>query len=72
MQFVVDEPLAPAGNVQVYDVAPGTGSTQYTTVVFRHAPAGPLIGPGFGGIDVPVTIAVAVAVQPIASVTVTV
>ena len=73
MQVPTEEPEEPLGTVQIYEVAPGTGSIQYTTPLSpRQAPAGPLISPG-GLVDEPVTptTAVAVAEQPLASVTVT-
>jgi hypothetical protein len=55
IEFVVELPVQPEGNVQVYVVAPGTAVVEYVLVLFVHTEALPVIEPGCAGIDEVVT-----------------
>jgi hypothetical protein len=48
--FVVDVPVQPPGNVQVYDVAPATAVMEYVFVVPEQIVVVPEIVPGVAGI----------------------
>ena len=49
MEVVVEEPLQPAGNVHVYDVAPVTAEMLYPFALPEQTVALPVIVPGFAG-----------------------
>ena len=50
IEFVVDVPVQPPGNVQVYDVAPATAVIEYVFVVPEQIVTVPEIVPGVVGI----------------------
>ena len=53
--FVVEDPVQPPGNVQLYDVAFATGVMLYIFTEFAHTLALPAITPGVPGIGETVT-----------------
>jgi hypothetical protein len=55
IEFVVDVPLQPPGNVQVYDVAPATAVIEYVFIVPLQMVAVPEIVPGVAGIVFTIT-----------------
>ena len=73
IEVPVEDPEAPEGNVHRYDVAPATGAIENTWHFPLQTIAAPEIAPGAEGqTGAQFTVAVAVAVQPLASVIVTV
>jgi hypothetical protein len=64
IEFVVDEPIQPAGSVQVYEVAPVTEETLYVCATFTHGEVGPVIVPGIEGIMEEVILSVLTGLNP--------
>jgi hypothetical protein len=56
MLVVVDVPVQPPGNVQVYEVAPATGEIEYVCELPAHTVVFPVMGPGCEAVPVTVTI----------------
>jgi hypothetical protein len=51
MEFVVEVPVHPEGNVHAYAVAPDTAAMEYVCAVPEHTAALPLIVPGCAGTE---------------------
>ena len=58
MLLVVLLPVHPGGNVHVYEVAPGTATTEYVCATPLHTVAEPEIVPGCAGVAEEVTVSV--------------
>ena len=59
MLFVVELPVAPCGNVQIYEVAPGmAGVVKTCPLAFRQTPAGPSIAVGVAKVSEPLQVTV--------------